>query len=267
MTASWQQDPRVELIPEDEMDALWKRFVAIIRGLDRHAAELLATRCGDGCIIVRRPFYGLSPSASEVPVIHLGMDVWVEDGFFDPLCRMRPLIQTAAVQCGLNEFIAHDSVGDVLQMIVRPADERVDLPTRSEIAAAVEQLARYDPFTTTTVTRPGFTMTPIEAAFYDALSETQLLFTPQCRIVEKTQILCRVDVMVYWGGRAVAVELDGSQFHTSKQAHNKDTAQDRFLAARGIQTLRFTGSQIKADPRACIFELVDCLKGTRGTEV
>lgn len=62
--------------------------------------------------------------------------------------------------------------------------------------------------------------------------------------------------------RRVIVECDGHVWHdkTSELAA-ADKARDRFLAGRGFQVLRFTGSEICRDPIACWNETQSVLLG------
>ena len=66
----------------------------------------------------------------------------------------------------------------------------------------------------------------------------------------------------------VAVECDGHDFHekTKKQAAH-DKMRDRFLTARGIKVLRFTGSEIYNDPMGCWAETFNVLWGVTEAQV
>lgn len=56
------------------------------------------------------------------------------------------------------------------------------------------------------------------------------------------------------------VECDGHEFHErTKEQAGRDKARDRDLQAHGYAVLRFTGSEIWADPRACADEVVNLL--------
>lgn len=60
--------------------------------------------------------------------------------------------------------------------------------------------------------------------------------------------------------RFVAVECDGHEFHDkTKMQAARDKARDRFLVGRGIQVLRFTGSEIYNDPFGCWTETLNVL--------
>jgi very-short-patch-repair endonuclease len=54
----------------------------------------------------------------------------------------------------------------------------------------------------------------------------------------------RVDFVV---GETVAVEVDGWEFHQSREAFEYDRARDREMLARGIPVMRFTARDLRAD--------------------
>lgn len=110
------------------------------------------------------------------------------------------------------------------------------------------------------VERDGHWLTPIEVPFYDALRETGLFFAVQPWI-QGTDRRYRLDFLVFYDGAAVAVELDGHDFHKTKEQRGRDAVRDRWFAARKVMTLRFTGSQVFADPEGCVRELQDILRG------
>jgi very-short-patch-repair endonuclease len=58
----------------------------------------------------------------------------------------------------------------------------------------------------------------------------------------------------------VVVECDGHDFHErTKEQAARDKMRDRFLTARGIKVLRFTGSEIFRDPTFCWTETLNIL--------
>lgn len=67
--------------------------------------------------------------------------------------------------------------------------------------------------------------------------------------------------------RRVAVEVDGHDFHerTKEQARH-DRRKDRAIQSAGLRILRFTGSEVYADPLGCAKEAVDSAFGTELTE-
>lgn len=60
--------------------------------------------------------------------------------------------------------------------------------------------------------------------------------------------------------RFMIVECDGHDFHErTKEQARRDKQRDRFFQAKGFKVLRFTGSEIWADPEACADEIIDQL--------
>jgi hypothetical protein len=83
---------------------------------------------------------------------------------------------------------------------------------------------------------------------------------PNPQAIESTQ-----KMMDYRGPIRIVVETDGHDFHEkSKEQASRDRRRDRELQTAGWKVLRFTGSEVWADPRACvaqIHEFVDALGG------
>ena len=178
------------------------------------------------------------------------------------LQSLAPLIREAAERAGFDVVFFEFETGAKGALDVNaPMRE-----TLQEAIAALSRVAEVDYYAPLTRV-DGFEMTPIEVAFYNALKETKLLFTPQARLVYEGSIRYRVDFVVFYGGRAVAVELDGHEGHKSKAARNSDAARDRLLQSKGFVTMRFTGSQVFSDLKGCMFELVDVLTARRATEI
>lgn len=58
--------------------------------------------------------------------------------------------------------------------------------------------------------------------------------------------------------RVMVVECDGHDFHEkTKEQARRDKQRDRHFQSRGYKVLRFTGSEIWADPDACAEEIAD----------
>jgi very-short-patch-repair endonuclease len=78
----------------------------------------------------------------------------------------------------------------------------------------------------------------------------------QRRVEENTGIA------VDWASTFRSVECDGHNFHErTKEQASHDKQRDRRLAAAGITTLRFTGSDIYNRLDQCIDEIQDYLVG------
>jgi very-short-patch-repair endonuclease len=75
------------------------------------------------------------------------------------------------------------------------------------------------------------------------------LVTAGLRVREQVVVpgVGRVDLMVE---DAVAVELDGWEFHRSREAFERDRERDRLLLMREVPVMRFTARELRADPQA-----------------
>lgn len=104
-------------------------------------------------------------------------------------------------------------------------------------------------------------LTPIEAPFYDAMRETELTFAVQPRVQGPDQMY-RPDFIVYYGGRAVVVEIDGHEGHKTREQRSADSARERWFQQRTMPVVRFTGSQVWADARGCVEELLAVLRSS-----
>lgn len=65
----------------------------------------------------------------------------------------------------------------------------------------------------------------------------------------------RADILIERDGRALVVECDGAAYHGSEEQVERDKRRDRYCAARGINVMRFTGKEIRRDPRGCAAEV------------
>lgn len=78
----------------------------------------------------------------------------------------------------------------------------------------------------------------------------------------------RVDILIHDAtqhrdiapSRWMIVECDGHDFHErTKEQARRDKQRDRFFQSKGYKVLRFTGSEIWADPEKCADEVLDQL--------
>ena len=61
----------------------------------------------------------------------------------------------------------------------------------------------------------------------------------------------------------IAIELDGHEFHSSREQRTHDAQRDRALQLAGWKIIRFTGSEIHKDADACINELIKLIPAKR----
>lgn len=58
--------------------------------------------------------------------------------------------------------------------------------------------------------------------------------------------------------RVMIIECDGHEYHErTKDQARRDKQRDRYFQSRGHKVLRFTGSEIWADPSACAQEIIN----------
>lgn len=66
------------------------------------------------------------------------------------------------------------------------------------------------------------------------------------------------DIWSYDVHQTLVVECDGHEFHErTKEQAARDRKRDRWMTEQGIIVLRFTGSEIWADPGGCAGQVVD----------
>ena len=125
-----------------------------------------------------------------------------------------------------------------------------DVPTFKPITGSVELTERWP-----------YWLTPIEVPIYDRLAETGLTFAVQPWI-QHADTKYRVDFLVFYDGGAVAVELDGHEFHKTKDQRGSDAEKQNWLAGRKITMIRFTGTQVWQGADACVSQILDIARGT-----
>ena len=95
---------------------------------------------------------------------------------------------------------------------------------------------------------------PIETAFYAACAvlhherDNGFCVTPQHEIEPY-----RLDFSIQ--EYEIAIELDGHEYHKTKEQRTADAKRDRFFTSIGWTVLRFTGSEIHADVAGCALEV------------
>jgi very-short-patch-repair endonuclease len=107
---------------------------------------------------------------------------------------------------------------------------------------------------------------PIEALFL--LAAYPYKFTHGLTILPQHQFgPYRVDFLMLNVNAAsgeLVVELDGHDFHErTKEQAERDKKRDRWFTSQGIRVVRFTGSEVWRDPKACAAEAVALLEGDR----
>jgi very-short-patch-repair endonuclease len=98
---------------------------------------------------------------------------------------------------------------------------------------------------------------PIETMFISAIVPSICAFNIKMEVQYTNESPYRLDVA--FPEYQVAVELDGHEFHSSKEARQRDAARDRDLTFRGWTVIRFTGSEIYHNAENCAHEVMNIL--------
>ena len=79
-------------------------------------------------------------------------------------------------------------------------------------------------------------------------------------VLQATSGRRRVDFLIADCDARLIVECDGHDYHErTKEQASRDRSRDRELLRSGVPVVRFTGSELWADPRGCALESLDIL--------
>jgi len=74
----------------------------------------------------------------------------------------------------------------------------------------------------------------------------------------------RVDFAI--PGNKTVVEIDGHEFHKTKEQRTHDARRERYLEMAGWRVIRFTGTEVFEDPFTCVADTLELIR-TNGTGV
>lgn len=100
-----------------------------------------------------------------------------------------------------------------------------------------------------------FCESPIEVEFYSLCLDSLSELIPQVNVGH-----FRVDFAV--PNKKIAIELDGHDFHKTKEQRTYDAQRDRYLVKEGWKIIRFTGTEIHSDVMKCIREAEEIINNT-----
>jgi very-short-patch-repair endonuclease len=89
---------------------------------------------------------------------------------------------------------------------------------------------------------------PLEAHFYVIALDTIPELEPQFEVDRY-----RLDFAI--PGEKVAIEIDGHEFHKTKEQRTRDAKRERYLQAQGWRVIRFTGTEIFENVFKCVEEV------------
>lgn len=95
--------------------------------------------------------------------------------------------------------------------------------------------------------------TDIEEMLMDELDSRKIIYEPQYQIG-------RYHIDFAFPESNLAVEADGTYWHSRKGVSAKDRRKNQYLQSQGWTVLRFTGDEIRESPARCVDEIVKLLK-------
>lgn len=72
----------------------------------------------------------------------------------------------------------------------------------------------------------------------------------------------RYRVDFYLRSKKIAIEIDGHEFHSTKEQRTNDAVRERYLQRLGLTVIRFTGNEVTTNVTKCIEEVVQFIKST-----
>lgn len=103
---------------------------------------------------------------------------------------------------------------------------------------------------------------PIEKLFFTAASESSAFYY---QLIPQYQIdRYRVDFAI--PEFEIAIELDGHEYHKTKEQRTNDASRERYLESLGWRVIRFTGSEVYKDSQACVEEAIKLINSWTGID-
>lgn len=95
-------------------------------------------------------------------------------------------------------------------------------------------------------------LSPIEKEFFD-------LAKPLMHGLEAQIVIGKYRVDFLLRSKNLVIELDGHEYHKSREHRTNDAIKERYLESQGYRVIRFTGTEIYRDCRKCVQEVIDFL--------
>jgi hypothetical protein len=163
-------------------------------------------------------------------------------------------------------------VGNIpVTSLARTLVDLTPLLTRPQLARAVEEAERLQLLDVRQVVaacdrRPGISKRPLLALLHEATepqftrSELERRFLDLCANADIPTPSLNAwiegyEVDALWRDDRLIVELDGHEFHRTRQAFERDRARDAALQVAGFRVLRITHRRLVSEPKAVIADL------------
>lgn len=106
---------------------------------------------------------------------------------------------------------------------------------------------------------------PIEEKLYKTMKQYKVTPERQLFVREGKTWYC-LDFGIFCKEGKMDVECDGEIYHSSKDAQTRDRIRNNELASYGWLVLRFTGTEINRDAKACVQQIKKAIKTLNGIE-
>lgn len=104
-----------------------------------------------------------------------------------------------------------------------------------------------------------FEMNDVQRGFFEAWVLSQSM--NRSLILQPEYVIgpYRVDFFIEILGHKYAVEIDGHDFHSTKEQRASDYKRERYLQRQGIIVVRFMGTEAFQEPYACVDDLAEII--------
>lgn len=106
---------------------------------------------------------------------------------------------------------------------------------------------------------------PIEEKLYKTMKLYEVTPERQLFVKEGKTRYC-LDFGIFCKEGKIDIECDGEVYHSSKDSQKKDRMRNNELASSGWLVLRFTGTEINRDAKACVKQIKKAIKTLNGIE-
>ncbi len=108
-----------------------------------------------------------------------------------------------------------------------------------------------------------FKTSPIEDKLYKEIKRQKIPVERQLYVCEGDRKYF-LDIGIFCREGKIDVECNGKKFHSGQEAHDSDRKRNNELTSLGWSILRFTGSEINRDTKACIKKIRRTVKSLGG---
>lgn len=97
-------------------------------------------------------------------------------------------------------------------------------------------------------------MNEIEKLFYNKFVKKLTEDEADVNLI-KPQVSCGIYVVDFIFSESIAIEIDGHEYHKTKEQREKDYKKQRYLQKNGYIVVRFMGTEVFINTESCIDEV------------